>query len=231
MKRRVLLERLGAVTAAGALAGCLDETTDGPGSGGDDEDGGTGENETDEADDGGNGDEENETDERENETSDRNETDENDTADRNETEGSENDTAEENDTEDDGDDGSGEEAGEDGGSGAQISDEEITTRNADCGEGNEASIAFADGAVEIEGSLMASDPCHEAVLADVSVEDDELELTVGTEQVDEGMCAQCIARVDYEATVRFESESPSIAAVRHEGDEGTEEVARERREQ
>ncbi|WP_255169125.1 hypothetical protein [Natrononativus amylolyticus] len=193
MNRRTLLERLAAITAVGALAGCLDEGGD-PGDGGDPEDDGADDDESDEP-----------GDDTDDEPGD--------------------DTGDEDDTDDETDD-TGEDDADDDGSG-EISDQQITTTDADCTNGNggdDATVSVEAEVVEITGSLGAPDPCHEAAFGDVVLEDGELTVEITAEPGDDA-CQQCLATLEYEATVEFDGDAPDHVAVRHDDDGETTTVA------
>lgn len=109
-----------------------------------------------------------------------------------------------------------------------IAGAEFVDAKAGCGEGNEAEISFDDGAlaVEVVGTLTASDPCHHPEFVETSYdpEGDELTVVVGvTPDESADMCTQCLAAVDYEAVVRFDGALPGSVSVGHVGmgDEGT----------
>lgn len=95
-----------------------------------------------------------------------------------------------------------------------------------CGQRtNEATVETEtdDGyRVVVTGTTSASDPCHAAELESYDFDEaaDELTLNVVTTETDDGdVCAQCIAEIDYEATVTFQNGLPETVVVRHDDEE------------
>jgi hypothetical protein len=82
----------------------------------------------------------------------------------------------------------------------------------------EAAVSFGDDQLAVDGTIRASDPCHRAVLADVSESDDAVTLTVGVESASEGTtaCVDCVGAVDYRATMTYGVTPPSEVTVVHE---------------
>lgn len=85
------------------------------------------------------------------------------------------------------------------------------------GEG-EASVSFGDDQLAVEGTIRASDPCHRAVLRDVSESEDAVTLTVGVEPANGGTtaCVDCVGAVGYRATVAYGVTPPAAVTVVHE---------------
>ncbi|WP_254864129.1 hypothetical protein [Halovivax gelatinilyticus] len=123
-----------------------------------------------------------------------------------------------------GDDDDGDDPGEDGSTGSGSASPSIETvaqseleRSKD-DERNIESIATISGdveSVEIAGSLEAPTPCYEAVITDVTVEDETLTVYVELEETDDEMCTQQIAEIEYEATIVVESGEPTHVVVIH----------------
>jgi hypothetical protein len=105
----------------------------------------------------------------------------------------------------------------------------IETRDASCGSGESASVSFESGAVSVSGSIPASDPCHEAVLADVSVTDGAMSVNVATAETDSDTCQQCLAVVEYDVSVSFETDGPDAVTVKHDSQGETTVVTEESR--
>jgi hypothetical protein len=104
-----------------------------------------------------------------------------------------------------------------------VTDRSITTGQTGCGTTDgEASVSFdADELwVELSGTITASNPCHDATLAGATydAEADTLTVTVGTESRD-GICTECIGRVEYAGTVTFEGALPGRVVVDHGAEE------------
>ncbi|NHN61051.1 MULTISPECIES: hypothetical protein [Halorussus] len=109
-----------------------------------------------------------------------------------------------------------------------LTDTGLEVTDAGCGTpGNDASVEFAAGSdsVVVTGTLRASDPCHTAELADASYDPETgtLEVTVAAVQSDgANACAECIARIAYEATFAFDGGLPATVTVVHDAmDEST----------
>lgn len=117
-----------------------------------------------------------------------------------------------------GENGSGE---SDGADDPTVEDSSVETTAADCADGDQADVTVerGDGAVTVTGSLQASTPCHEAVLEDVAVEDGELALTVDVEETGADVCTECVAEIEYEATVEL-SDVDALDQVRVEHVDG-----------
>lgn len=69
---------------------------------------------------------------------------------------------------------------------------------------DETAFTQSGETVTVDGSIGAPTPCYEAVIEEVSYEDGVLSLVVSVQPVDEDqLCTDCIADVDYEATVEL----------------------------
>lgn len=102
---------------------------------------------------------------------------------------------------------------------------DFETRTTECGSGqNDADVSFDDddGQVTVSGVIGGSDGCEVAVLRNVAVADDAVEVIVGTRDGrtnDSGSpesCATCITDIGYEGTFRFDGGFPSEATIYHE---------------
>lgn len=100
-----------------------------------------------------------------------------------------------------------------------VASREVVESGGTCGQENDASIAFEDGAVRVTGSIPASDPCHEAEMVDSTfdTQSGEMDLTMGVTETDADVCQQCLARVEYEAVVEFTGGSAGKVSVTHQG--------------
>jgi len=142
------------------------------------------------------------------------------------------DESDENGTDESGEDGTNE-SDDDGTDGSDDDDEDtpdavvdasIETVEAECstGEDGEVEAAFEGASVIVEGSLPAPTPCHEAALADVEIEGDELSLRVDVRSTGE-VCVECVGAIEYEAVVELDDaitiESVRIDHVTRRGDE------------
>lgn len=81
-----------------------------------------------------------------------------------------------------------------------------------------ASVSFGDDRLTVEGTVRAPDPCHRAVLRDVSEGEDSLTMTVGVEPTGGGTtaCVDCVGAVDYRATMTYGVTPPAEVTVVHE---------------
>lgn len=97
----------------------------------------------------------------------------------------------------------------------------VETTAADCG-GPEDDYIDADvdeDVVRVVGTLPAPNPCHEAILAGIDLDDGELSLVIDVEDTTEAdeECAQCHGAVDYETVVELENGTTvETVDVRHE---------------
>jgi hypothetical protein len=91
----------------------------------------------------------------------------------------------------------------------------LETVSAGCGSGSSASVAFDGSDVSITGKVDVSDPCHEAVFADVSLEEDTLTVNVEATETDADACQQCLAVVEYSAGFEFADDGPTTVTVKH----------------
>ncbi|WP_435361414.1 hypothetical protein [Haloarchaeobius sp. DFWS5] len=112
-----------------------------------------------------------------------------------------------------------------------LDDQSIETKSSDCGSGDEAEVSFGDSAVDVAGKIPASDPCHQATLADVTfdAEADALVVTVGVEDDGSEGCAQCLATVEYAANLGFTNGLPANVEVKHTSQGETKTVAKRSR--
>lgn len=90
----------------------------------------------------------------------------------------------------------------DGDDGTALGDSDVETVDTDCltGELSDPEIEIGEAVVEVTGSIRAPDPCHDAVLADVRIEDGTLVIEVDVAERDE-ICVQCVGEISYAATV------------------------------
>jgi hypothetical protein len=104
-----------------------------------------------------------------------------------------------------------------GSSSASVQSRNITTTGTGCGSTSEAAVTFDGGSstVSVDGSIMASDPCHVATVERAAVADGTLTVVVGVEADDSGACQQCLGQVGYEARFAFADTLPSTVEVQH----------------
>lgn len=102
----------------------------------------------------------------------------------------------------------------------EIVDTEIETTDSDCltisaDEDPESpwdsDWTVVDDTVVISGTRQAPNPCHETVLADAAVSDQEVRITVDVERT-EGVCPDCVASIDYEARIEL-TDAEAIESV------------------
>lgn len=99
-----------------------------------------------------------------------------------------------------------------------VADTGLKVTDSGCGtQTDEASVAFDEGTVTVTGTIWGSDACYTAVLSDVSLDGGALTVVVAAERdADEDTaCADCIAEVDYQATVTFDGGLPAEVTVVH----------------
>ncbi|NHN57844.1 MULTISPECIES: hypothetical protein [Halorussus] len=107
-----------------------------------------------------------------------------------------------------------------------VVDRTFTAFGGTCGAADEAEVAFGGGAVAVEGSIRAPNPCYGARLAEVAVTGpDALRVTVATTEPESDFCAQCVATVEYRADVAFRDRVPGTVTVIHRDDDATRTVA------
>lgn len=114
-----------------------------------------------------------------------------------------------------------------------IVEKDIRTTATGCrsGESEEtATVAFdrAANRVTVTGVLHTGTPCYRAVLRSVRFANDTgtLRLEVGAKSTG-GVCVQCVARIEYEATVTLSSGAPDTVEIVHEGETVTTAPAQE----
>ncbi|WP_439028404.1 hypothetical protein [Haloarchaeobius sp. DT45] len=100
----------------------------------------------------------------------------------------------------------------------KLDSQSIETTDTGCGSGMDATVTFADSGVDVSGSVVASTPCHEAVLQDATfaAESKTLTVTVGVQDDGSDACTQCIAVVEYAATLGFTNGLPETVEVVHD---------------
>ena len=91
------------------------------------------------------------------------------------------------------------------GSSPTIIDDSIETVDSDCGSDSDDWIEVDPGeeTILVQGVLSASNPCHEAVLEDVAIEETRLSLVVDVRStLEEGdVCVECVGSIAYEALI------------------------------
>ncbi|WP_276300341.1 hypothetical protein [Halorussus lipolyticus] len=108
----------------------------------------------------------------------------------------------------------------------EVTDRTFTAFAGSCGSASEASVSFADESVTVSGAIRTPNPCYGARLADVSVSSaDTLRVVVATTEPSAGVCAQCVASVEYEAVLGVRDRLPETVEVVHRHDGQTETVA------
>jgi hypothetical protein len=114
--------------------------------------------------------------------------------------------------------------GTDGGTGTPgltVANAEFTVVASDCGQGtDDSTISYGANGVTIEGVASAPNPCYTARLVDAAYDAEADALTVTVESyLPEGeqdtVCAECVADVEYTASVSFEGGLPGRVAVTH----------------
>lgn len=106
-----------------------------------------------------------------------------------------------------------------------VSGRSLETVNTGCGSENTAEVSFTESGASVEGKLPVSDPCHEAVFADVSVSDESVVVTMAAVETDADTCQQCLGMVEYSAGLETENGVPKSVTVRHDAQGETTTVA------
>ncbi|WP_265109740.1 hypothetical protein [Halosolutus halophilus] len=126
-------------------------------------------------------------------------------------------------------DGADDETAGDDSTSPSIASKSIETTAATCASGeevdSEATVDAERDRVEITGCIEAPNPCHEAVLSAVEFATDgtvSVTVDVVSEAVD--VCQECLARIEYAATIEFEGGVPERITVRHATTAGEEDV-------
>lgn len=92
-----------------------------------------------------------------------------------------------------------------------------------------ASIAYDGERVTVDGTFVASNPCHELSVATATYSDETRTATVVVDAThpENQACQDCVGEIDYTATVAFEHDLPDHVEVEHRDADGdTERVAR-----
>ena len=103
-----------------------------------------------------------------------------------------------------------------------VSVDAFETTLTDCAQGDEQIAVEKEGEqLTVQGRIEASDPCHEAVLEGVTVDDETARMRVDTESTlgDDEMCQQCLGHITYETLLTPDDET-NIEDVRVEHSSG-----------
>jgi hypothetical protein len=106
-----------------------------------------------------------------------------------------------------------------------VSGRSLETVDTGCGSDNTAAVSFTESGASVTGKIPVSDPCHEAVFADVSVSGDAVTVTMAAEKTDADACQQCLGVVEYSAGLETENGVPASVTVRHDAQGETTTVA------
>ncbi|SEQ96452.1 hypothetical protein [Natrinema salaciae] len=97
---------------------------------------------------------------------------------------------------------------------SRISSEGVCAEGTDAGR--EAIVTITAAGVELTGSIEAPTPCSDASLSAIEfVTPAELAVTVGLEEQD-GVCGDCLGRIDYAATIEIDGTLPETVTVTHD---------------
>lgn len=114
-----------------------------------------------------------------------------------------------------------------------LTDATIDVSSSDCGnQVSDATVDFDGDDVVVTGTIWGPDPSWTATLADASYDAgaDSLAVTIGIEEdEDSGPTIQCIAEIEYTATLTFADGLPGEVTVTHETNEGSVTVVTTRR--
>lgn len=88
------------------------------------------------------------------------------------------------------------------------------------GEEERASVAFEDGSITVTGTIGGNNGCYTARLADATIGDGALTVSVESyEDAGEGRdCTQALVVIEYRATVTTDGTPPASVTVEHGGD-------------
>lgn len=93
--------------------------------------------------------------------------------------------------------------------------EHVETRETSCATGENSVRATRDGDIlSVEGIIDAPDPCHTAVVSDISLDNSELAVAVGVESEND-LCQQCVGAVNYQATIDLDGAEVQVLVVDH----------------
>ncbi len=93
------------------------------------------------------------------------------------------------------------------------------TENASGDEGgSDAEFNEDEGTILVTGTVIGSDGCATARLAEAAIEDGALSVDVETVDTGGGMCTQALVAIEYETTVTFDGEIPNEISVSHDGE-------------
>ena len=125
---------------------------------------------------------------------------------------------------DDGDDGNGtDDDGKNDGNGTTVTDSSLSVvSEGERDEDESASFRFEDGTLRVRGVIVGSDLCKTAELESTEYDGDRGALVVSVVTVDtddsRDVCGEALKPIEYEATVEFDGEQPSVV-VTHDGEE------------
>ena len=85
----------------------------------------------------------------------------------------------------------------------EIGSKSIETIDTDCGSTGDATVTPETDRVVIDGTIVASNPCHEAVLSGAAVSGDELRVAIDVESTLEPdeVCIECVGAIEYRVIV------------------------------
>ena len=104
---------------------------------------------------------------------------------------------------------------------------DVITIDAACGDEESAAVAVEDDVVTVDGAITAPNPCHEAVLGNVTVAGDQLSIHIDVVSTGEEVCIECVGRIEYEATVRVRDADAlgSVHVIHADGESFTHDLA------
>ena len=93
------------------------------------------------------------------------------------------------------------------------------TENASGDEGgSDAEFNEDEGIIVVTGTVVGSDGCATARLAEAAIEDGALNVDVETVDAGGGMCVQALQAIEYTATLTFDGEISNEVSVSHDGE-------------
>lgn len=111
----------------------------------------------------------------------------------------------------------------------EIESSSIALTDSDCAgkDAGTATVSTEDGAVLVDGTITAPNPCYGVGLRSVELTEDGLRIVVEpTTPEEQGACMQCVGGLVYEASVSMNNTYPEHVVVEHGDDEETTVITR-----
>lgn len=105
----------------------------------------------------------------------------------------------------------------------EVATTSVTVTDRGCATDGEptATIDYDGERVVVDGTFVASNPCHELAIADASYSDERRTATAVLDATHpDDACQDCVGAIDYQATVAFDHDLPDRFEVRHRDADG-----------